>query len=146
MSKISREILTHQFKHTTHIFICFWWGFFFSFFLRAALIPYGSSQARGQIWAGLHHSHINVDLIQSATYTTTHSNAKSLIHWARPGIIPKSLWILVGFITSWARVGTSGDIFINIHWLWICPIRMAKCNDKLWSSKFLDLKIYFWRK
>ena len=36
--------------------------FFFSFFLRATLAAYGSSQARGlirAIAAGLHHSHSN---------------------------------------------------------------------------------------
>ena len=34
------------------------------------------------------------------TYTTTHSNAGSLIHWTRPGIEPMSSWILVRFITT----------------------------------------------
>ena len=51
--------------------------FFFLFFLlRAELAAYGSSQARGHIEdaaAGLHHSH---------------SKARSLTHWARPGIEP----------------------------------------------------------
>jgi len=32
----------------------------------------------------------------SATYTTAHSNARSLTHGARPGIEPASSWILVG--------------------------------------------------
>ena len=36
----------------------------------------------------------------SATYTTVHSNARSLTHWARPGIEPVSSWILVGFISA----------------------------------------------
>ena len=62
--------------------------FFFFFFFRATGEAYGSSHATGQIRAaaaGLHHSH---------------SNARSLNHWARPGIEPASLWILVGFITA----------------------------------------------
>ena len=41
-----------------------------------------------QIWAA------------SATYTTAHGKARSLTHWARPGIEPASSWILVGFITT----------------------------------------------
>ena len=36
----------------------------------------------------------------SATYTTAHGNARSLIHWARPGIEPTSSWILVRFVTG----------------------------------------------
>ena len=47
-----------------------------------------SSWARVQIRAvatGLHRSH---------------SNARSLTHWARPGIKPTSSWILVGFISA----------------------------------------------
>ena len=36
----------------------------------------------------------------SATYTTAHGNARSLTHWARPGIEPASSRIRVGFISS----------------------------------------------
>ena len=36
----------------------------------------------------------------SATYTTAHGNAGSLTHWVRPGIKPKSSWILVRFATA----------------------------------------------
>ena len=38
--------------------------------------------------------------LQLLAYTTAHSNARSLTHWARPGIKPASSWILVGFITT----------------------------------------------
>ena len=51
--------------------------FLFSYLFRAAPVAYGSSQARGPIGAaatGLYHSHSNV----SVTYTTAHSNARSL--------------------------------------------------------------------
>ena len=34
------------------------------------------------------------------TYTAAHSNAKSLTHWARPGIEPTSSWVLVRFVTT----------------------------------------------
>ena len=36
----------------------------------------------------------------SAIYTTTHGTAGSLTHWERPGIEPKSSWILVWFVTT----------------------------------------------
>ena len=36
----------------------------------------------------------------SSTYTTAHSNVRSLTHWERPGIEPASSWILVRFIST----------------------------------------------
>ena len=42
----------------------------------------------------------------SATYSTSHSKARSFTHWARPEIEPKSSWILVRFLNSWATEGT----------------------------------------
>ena len=36
----------------------------------------------------------------SATYTTGHSNTRSLTHRVKPGIKPASSWILVRFITA----------------------------------------------
>ena len=39
----------------------------------------------------------------SATYTTVHSNARSLTHRAGPGIELASSWILVGFVTTEPR-------------------------------------------
>ena len=50
----------------------------------------------------------------SVTYTTAHSNAGSLIQWARPGIEPTSSWILTGFVNHWAMKGTPALIFL-IH-------------------------------
>ena len=38
--------------------------------------------------------------LQLPAYSTVHSNARSLIHWERPGIEPTSSWILVGSITT----------------------------------------------
>ena len=37
---------------------------------------------------------------KSATYTTTHGNAKSLTRWARPGIKTVPLWMLVRFVSA----------------------------------------------
>ena len=38
--------------------------------------------------------------VSSATRTTAHGNARSLIHWARPWIEPESSWILVRFLSA----------------------------------------------
>ena len=43
--------------------------------------------------------------------TTTCSNAGSLIRWVRPVIEPASSWILFGFLTCWATMGTLSIIF-----------------------------------
>ena len=37
---------------------------------------------------------------------TAHGNARSLTHWARPGIEHATSWILVGFVNHWATMGT----------------------------------------
>ena len=42
----------------------------------------------------------------SATYTTAHGNTRSLTHWGRPGIEPRSSWMLVnlmGLLTAVPR-------------------------------------------
>ena len=79
------------------------------FLFKAASVTYGSSRARGWIGAAtasLGHSHSNRIWAVSSTYTSVSGNAGSLTHWARPGIEPASSWILVGFLTHWATVGT----------------------------------------
>ena len=42
---------------------------------------------------------------QATTYTTAHSNTRSLTHWARPGIESPSSWLLVRFviIAPWGK-------------------------------------------
>ena len=67
----------------------------FCLFFRAAPASYGDSQARGRIRAvAACHSHN----MESAT--TARGNARSLTHWARPGIKPESSWILVRFVSA----------------------------------------------
>ena len=44
--------------------------------------------------------------LQLPAYNTACSNARYLIHWARPGIKPMSSWILNRFLTSWSTTGT----------------------------------------
>ena len=90
--------------------------FVFFFLLRAALLAYGRSQARGQIGAsasGLHYSH---------------SKARSLTHWVKPGIKPASSWILVGFVTTEPQQGLQHRFFA------FCCSRRHLSRCKLWSK------------
>ena len=69
------------------VFEVFLFLFFVCFLFRAILEAHGSSQSRGRIGvaaAGLQHR----IWATSATYTTAHGSARSLTHWARPGIKP----------------------------------------------------------
>ena len=50
----------------------------------------------------------------SATYSTVHSNARSLTHWARPRIEPASSWKLIRFVNCWAMTGTPSSGFNNM--------------------------------
>ena len=81
---------------------------------RATSVAYGSSQARGQIGATAASLHPQPQQRQiwatSATYTTAHSNAKSLTHWVRPGIEPMDI-SQIRFCQ--ATVGTPEPIFLS---------------------------------
>ena len=74
------------------------------FFLlfRATPVAYGGSQARGWIRATATRAQPQQlgNQAASATYTTAHSNAGSLTHWARPGIEPASSWILIRLVST----------------------------------------------
>ena len=103
-------------------FLFLFLSFFFFFFLvflsfRAAPTAYRGSQARGPAGAAAaSHSHRHKQhgiWATFASYTTAHSHAWSLIHWARPGIKPVSLWMLVGFANYWAMMGTPRDSSIS---------------------------------
>ena len=76
--------------------------FLFFCLFRATNAAYGISQARGWIGA-LAAAYATATACQigvmSETYTAVHGNARSLIHWARPGIKPVSSSMLVRFIT-----------------------------------------------
>ena len=77
----------------TQLVCCF---FFFFFLFRAIPVAYGTSQARDRIGAAAAGLHLS------------YGNAGSLTHGARPGIEPASSWILIGFLTCWAIMGTLG--------------------------------------
>ena len=85
--------------------------------LRATLVVYGGSQARdptGAVAASLCHSHRQKIRAESSTHTTSHGNARSLTHWARPGIEPKSSWMLVRLVNHRATMGTPHAWFCDI--------------------------------
>ena len=89
---------SHTFPLTYLNFISFF------FFEGVAHLAEGSSQARNQsgaVAASRHHSHSNVGPEPRLPPTPqAYGNARSLAHWARPGIKLKSSWILVRFITA----------------------------------------------
>ena len=92
---------------------------FFFFLFRAVPPAYGGCQARGPIGAtaaGLHHSHSNIrSELRLWPTPIAHGNARSLTHWARPGIKPATSWFLVGFISAapqWKLL----NIFLFIKW------------------------------
>jgi len=65
--------------------------FFFFFLFRDAPAAYRNSQARGRIRA----------IATSSCHS--HSDARFLSHWARPGIEPASSWIVVKFMSTEPR-------------------------------------------
>ena len=65
----------------------------------------------------------------SVTYTTAHSNARSLTHWLRPGIKPASSWVFDSFPLS--HNGNNCWMFLNqfqFQYLWL-----------VWSSFLFQL-------
>ena len=66
------------------------------------------------------------------TYTTAHSNSRSLTHWERPGIERTSSWILVRFITP------------EPQWnFWVCLlwIRLSEGSSVEIMRPFLHLQV-----
>ena len=54
---------------------------------------------------------------ESETYIEAHSNARSLTHWAEPGVEPASSWILVKFVTTEPQYELLGCSFKNVFWI-----------------------------
>ena len=72
----------------------------------------------------------------SATYTPAHSNVRSLIHWARPGIEPESSWMPAGYVNCWATTGTPDW---NISWIskdqsWLVFLGLVPSKSKSRST------------
>ena len=72
---------------------------------RAASAAYGSSQDRGQFRAA------------AVGFCHSHSNARSLIHWAKPEIELTSSWILVGFVNLLSHNRNSSKVFFQKKYL-----------------------------
>ena len=83
----------------------------------------------------------------SATFTTAHGNARSLAHWARPGIKPASSWILVRFTSTepwqelqyhflWNSAGLPPPLLAITSWCLLTDINLGGA-PKLSSSHFL---------
>ena len=95
----------------------------FVLFFRATPMAYGSSQARGWIGATAAEptpqpQHYQIRAV-SLTYTTAHGNARSLTHWAGPGIEPASSWILVRFTSTVPQQELPPYIFFSLI-LYLC--------------------------
>ena len=75
----------------------------FCFVFRTTSGAYGGSQARGWIsyscWPAPQPQQHQIRA-ESATYTTAHGKARSLTHWAGPGIKPSTSWFLVRFASA----------------------------------------------
>ena len=77
-------------------------------------------------------------LATSATYTTAHSNTRSLNHWVRPGIETMSSWILVKFITAEPQGELLGlqllkdlsELYLLLQWLTQMAGRLALAISK----------------
>ena len=62
--------------------------------------------------ASLCHRHSNVGIwALPVTYTTAHSNARSLTSWVRPGIEPTTSWFLVWFVSTAPWWELQHDVF-----------------------------------
>ena len=91
---------------------------FHFFIFRATRVAYGGPQARGSNWSCSCWPMPQQRRIQavSVTCTIAHGNGGSLTHKMRPGIEPKSSWMLVGILACycWAIKGTPQLILICI--------------------------------
>ena len=126
-----------------HIFaICYESSFFFCFFFfRATPTTYGSSQARGQIWA-VAAGYATTTTMQDpsptyATYTIAQGNAGSLTDWVRPEIKPISSWMLVRFATTERQVEfqqLSNTIIVHEIYIYI-PKLFTHSRLERWKEK-----------
>ena len=74
---------------------------------------------------------------KSATYTTAHSDTRSLIHCSKPGIEPVSLRMLVGFALCWAITGIPVFLFFkssvsSLDILWFRDTLFPGISSPLW--------------
>jgi len=115
--------------------------FYFLFFLlfRAAPVAYGELNRSCSCWPMPQPQQHQIWTL-SATYTTAHSNTKSLTHWARPGIEPASSWMLVRFINRWAMTGTPAKLYIH-KFVFICYASFLELDFIMYSLYHLVLEV-----
>ena len=93
----------------TFVLLIFFFFFFFAF-SRATSCGIWRFPGWGSNWSCSHRPMPEPQQCgiraASATYTTAHGNARSLIHWARPGIETATSWFPVRFLNHWATMGT----------------------------------------
>ena len=78
----------------------------------------------------------------SETCTTAHGNAISSAHWVRPGIEPKSSWLLVGFVAAEPRweVPCRGIFALHASSKDTCSENCSTSMIWEWSFGFLTSK------
>ena len=102
LSNLDRTKNNPQFLFYYYFLILIFLFVLFFFLFRTIPAAYGSSQARGWIWAtcaGICHSHMGSKLHLQPTPQLT-ATLDPFTHWVRTGIKHTSLWIVVGFITA----------------------------------------------
>ena len=109
-----------------------------NFFFLFVTIPvaYGITQARGGIRAvgtGLCHSHSNIGSEPHQQHTLTMpacDNARSLTHWARPGIEPTSSWALCWVLNPLSHSGNSWFAQFRRwgNWIFLTPSLLFPIN------------------
>ena len=111
---------------------------------------------------GPHQLHVEVprlgvELFIAASLCHSHSNARSLTYWARPGIEPTSSWILVGFTTHWTSMGNLYNLLmlvittnLNIGYFGVMQLKMLLIFSLIYIFLFCHMNncalkcIYFY--
>ena len=84
----------------------------------------------------------------SATYTTAHGNARSLTHWARPGIERVTLWFLVGFVSDapWWELPKVLILNCDLGQITFSPCILFPSSAKWsWNLSFLTQWLCVWQ-
>ena len=76
--------------------------------------------------------------LQLPTYTTAHSNTRSLTHWSRPEIKPITSWFLVRFVFAvpWREL-------LFHSFLWLSNIPLHVCTASLSNPLLMDIQFVF---
>ena len=123
-----KQAVSTKIQYLSHKVLIF--PFFFFFLLFRAAPAYEDSQARSPIRAVATPQPQQCRIqAASGTYTTAHSNAKSLTNWERPRIKPATSLFLVGFVSTAPR----WELLI---FLFICLRNVLSCT---WADSIFSL-------